>query len=78
MGAAAVVVGVSLVIILVSTAAFILVRRRHGLGTATPKDRYLRDIREVQLEAYRQTKPGPARRIGNPPIGFGAAGGGGL
>jgi hypothetical protein len=66
MGAAAVVFGLSLAIILVIAAAFVLARRKHRLSTATPKDRYQRDIRELQMETHRQTKPGPARQLGNP------------
>ena len=65
MSDALVVVGVSLVIILVITAVLILARRKHRLSTETPKDRYQRDIREVQRATYAKTRLRPARQVGN-------------
>jgi hypothetical protein len=75
MNDAPVVVGVSLVLILVIAAAFVLARRKHRLSDATPKDRYQRDMREIQLETYRQTKPRPARQFGDPKESSGLGGG---
>lgn len=60
-GSVAIVFGLSLVIVLVIT-VFILVRRKRRLST--PEARYQRDIREIQLSTYLQTKPQPARQSG--------------
>jgi hypothetical protein len=60
-GSVAIVLGVALVIVLVIT-VFILVRRKRRLST--PEARYQRDIREIQLSTYVQTKPQPPRQSG--------------
>jgi hypothetical protein len=68
---AVIVAGVSLVIILVITAAVILARRKRQ----TPKDRYQRDIRQIHMDTYRQTKPRPARQLGDAKESSGLGGG---
>ena len=60
-GSVAIMLGLSLVIVLV-TAAFILARLKRR--PSTPEARYQRDIREIQLSTYLQTKPWPARQLG--------------
>jgi hypothetical protein len=60
-GSVAIMLGLSLVIGIV-IAVFILVRRKRRLST--PEARYRRDIREIQLRTYLQTKPGPAPQSG--------------
>jgi hypothetical protein len=77
-GTTLVIVSVSLMIIMVIWAVFILARRHHRLRTETPKDRYQRDIRDVQMETYRQTKPRPAGQLGNPEGDYGNFGGSGV
>jgi hypothetical protein len=60
-GSVAIMLGLSLVIVLAIT-VFILVRRRRRLST--PEARYQRDIREIQMSTYLQTKPRPAPQSG--------------
>jgi hypothetical protein len=60
-GSMAIVLGVSLVIVLL-IAVFILLRRQRRLST--PKARYLRDMREIQLRTYLESKPRPAPQSG--------------
>ena len=70
-------IGASLAIILVITVFILALRKRRP---STPEGRYQHDIREIQMDTYRQTKPRPARQLGNPEarsMGIGGGGGGG-
>lgn len=60
-GSVAIMLGLSLVIVMV-IAVLILVRRKRRLST--PEARYRRDIREIQLRTYLQTKRRPAPQSG--------------
>jgi len=60
-GFVAIMLGVSLVIVLVFT-VLILVRRKRRLST--PEARYQRDIREIQMSTYLQTKARPVPQSG--------------
>jgi hypothetical protein len=76
-GFVVVMLGFSLVVVAMIT-VFILVRRQ--LRPSSPQARYQRDIREIQMSTYLQTKPRPEGQSGADDLekkygGFGGLGG---